>query len=49
MGCADAGNQGGNEGYCVSVKLEAEKAKFPRFSNSKMYRDFQKVGFDMRG
>lgn len=42
MGGADAGDQSGNKGYCVSVKLAAEKAKLPRFSNSKMYRDFQK-------
>jgi len=49
MGGADAGDQGGNKGYCVSVKLAAEKAKLPLFSNSKMYLDFQEAGFDMRG
>ncbi len=43
------GAQGGNKGYCVSVKLAAEKAKLPGVSNSKMYRDFQKAGFDMWG
>jgi len=48
MGCADAGDQGGNKGYSVSVKLAAEKAKFSGFNNSKMYPDFQKAGFDMR-
>ncbi|GEM_PF-5599750 len=49
MGRADAGDQGGNKGYCVPVKLAAEKAKFPGFSNSKMYRDFQKAWLDMWG
>ena len=49
MGCAGAGDQGGNKGYCVPVKLAAEKTNFPRFNNSKMYPDFQKAGFDMRG
>jgi hypothetical protein len=49
MGCADAGDQGGNKGYCVSLKLEAEKAKLPGFNNSKMYPDFQKARFDVLG
>lgn len=48
LGRTDAGDQGGNKGYCVSLKLEAEKAKLPGFSNSKMYPDFQKAGFDVR-
>jgi len=49
MGRANAGDQGGNKGYCMPVKLAAEKAKLPLFSNSKMYWDFQEAGFDMRG
>lgn len=49
LGRTDAGDRGGNKGYCVSLKLEAEKAKLPGVSNSKMYRDFQKAGFDMWG
>lgn len=39
----------GNKEYCEAVKLAAQKAKFPAFSNLEVYRDFQKVGFDMRG
>lgn len=39
----------GDKGYCEAVKLAAQKAKFPAFSNPEVYRDFQKVGFDMRG
>lgn len=39
----------GNREYCEAVKLAAEKAEFPAFSNPKVYRDFQKVGFDMLG
>ena len=39
----------GNKEYCEAVKLAAQKAKFPAFSNPEVYRDFQKVGFDMRG
>lgn len=38
-----------NKEYCEAVKLAAQKAKFPAFSNPEVYRDFQKVGFDMRG
>ncbi len=49
MGRANAGDQGGNKGYCVPVKLVAEKTNLPGFNNSKMYPDFQKAGFDMRG
>lgn len=29
--------------------MAAQKAKFPAFSNPEVYRDFQKVGFDMWG
>ncbi len=39
----------GNKEYCEAVKLAAQKAKFPAFSNPEVYRDFQKVGFDMQG
>ena len=39
----------GNKAYCEAVKLAAQKAKFPAFRNPEVYRDFQKVGFDMRG
>jgi len=39
----------GNKEYCEAVKLAAQKAKFPAFNNPEVYRDFQKVGFDMRG
>lgn len=39
----------GNKAYCEAVKRAAQKAKFPAFSNPKVYRDFQKVGFDMEG
>ncbi|NYU11229.1 tolA family protein [Enterobacteriaceae bacterium CCUG 67584] len=39
----------GNKEYCQAVKLAAQKAKFPAFTNPDVYRDFQKVGFDMRG
>lgn len=39
----------GNKAYCEAVKLAAQKATFPAFTNPEVYRDFQKVGFDMRG
>ncbi len=39
----------GNKEYCEAVKLAAQKAKFPTFTNAEVYRDFQKVGFDMEG
>lgn len=39
----------GNKEYCEAVKLAAQQAKFPAFRNPEVYRDFQKVGFDMRG
>jgi len=39
----------GNKEYCEAVKLAAQKAKFPAFSNPEVYRDFQKAGFDMQG
>ncbi len=39
----------GNKEYCEAVKLAAQQAKFPAFGNSEVYRDFEKVGFDMRG
>lgn len=39
----------GNKAYCEAVKLAAQKAKFPAFSNPEVYRDFQKAGFDMQG
>ena len=39
----------GNKEYCEAVKLAAQKAKFPVFTNPEVYRDFQKSGFDMRG
>ena len=38
----------GNKAYCEAVKLAAQKAKFPAFSNPEVYRDFQRSGFDMR-
>lgn len=39
----------GNKEYCEAVKLAAQKAKFPAFSNPEVYRDFQKSRFDMKG
>lgn len=39
----------GDKEYCEAVKLAAQKATFPAFSNPEVYRDFEKVGFDMRG
>ncbi|WP_285128525.1 cell envelope integrity TolA C-terminal domain-containing protein [Leclercia adecarboxylata] len=39
----------GNKEYCEAVKLAAQQAKFPAFTNREVFRDFQKVGFDMRG
>ncbi len=39
----------GDKGYCEAVKLAAQKAKYPAFTNPEVYRDFQKVGFDMQG
>jgi colicin import membrane protein len=39
----------GNKGYCEAVNLAAQKTKFPAFSNSDVYRDFQQPEFDMRG
>ena len=39
----------GDKWYCEAVKLAAQKAKFPAFSNPEVYRDFQKAGFDMQG
>ena len=39
----------GNKEYCEAVKLAAQQAKFPAFNNPEVFRDFQKVGFDMRG
>jgi len=39
----------GNKGFCEAVKLAAQKAKFPAFTNPDVYRDFQKSGFNMRG
>ncbi len=39
----------GNKEYCEAVKLAAQKAKFSAFTNPEVFRDFQKVGFDMRG
>ena len=39
----------GNKEYCEAVTLAAQKAKFPAFRDPEVYRDFQKVGFDMRG
>jgi len=44
MGSADAGDQGGNKGYCVPVKLAAEKTNFPGFSNSKSSGIFKRLG-----
>lgn len=34
----------GNNEYCEAVKLAAQKAKFPRFGNLEVYRDFQSLG-----
>lgn len=39
----------GNKAYCEAVKLAAQKAKFPAFTNLELYRDFQKSVFDMHG
>lgn len=39
----------GDKAYCGAVKAATQKAEFPAFSNPDVYRDFQKVGFDMRG
>jgi len=39
----------GDKEYCEALKVAAQKATFPAFSNPEVYRDFQKVGFDMRG
>ncbi len=39
----------GDKGYCEVVRIAAQKAKFPAFKNLEVYRDFQKVGLDMRG
>lgn len=39
----------GNKEYCEAVKLAAQKAKFPAFTNPEVYRDFQRSGFDMQG
>ncbi|WNY88248.1 cell envelope integrity TolA C-terminal domain-containing protein [Leclercia adecarboxylata] len=39
----------GDKEYCGALKVAAQKATFPAFSNPEVYRDFQKVGFDMRG
>lgn len=39
----------GNEEYYETVKVAAQKAKFPAFTNPEGYRDFQQVGFDKRG
>lgn len=39
----------GDKGYCEAVKLAAQKAKFPAFTNPEVHRDFQKSGFNMRG
>jgi len=39
----------GNKEYCEAVKLGAQKAKFPAFTNPEVYRDFEKSTFDMRG
>lgn len=39
----------GNKEYCEAVELAVQQAKFPAFKNPEVYRDFQKVGFDMRG
>ncbi len=39
----------GNKEYCEAVKLAAQKAKFPAFTNPEVYRDFEKSRFDMRG
>jgi membrane protein involved in colicin uptake len=38
-----------NKDYCEVIRATAQKAKFPGFNNPKVYRDFQKAGFDMRG
>ncbi|MEB6380393.1 tolA family protein [Leclercia adecarboxylata] len=39
----------GDKEYCGAVKVAAQKATFPAFTNPEVYRDFQKIGFDMRG
>jgi len=39
----------GNKAYCEAVKLAAQKAKFPAFSNPEVYWDFQMSRFDMEG
>ncbi len=39
----------GNKEYCEAVKMAAQKAEFPAFRNPEVYRDSQKIGFDMRG
>ncbi len=39
----------GNKEYCEAVKVAAQKAKFPAFSNPEVYRDFEKSRFDMEG
>lgn len=39
----------GDKGYCEAVKLAAQEAKFPAFSNPKVYRDFLMSRFDMQG
>jgi len=39
----------GNKAYCEAVKSAAQNARFPAFTNTEVYRDFQKSGFDMRG
>lgn len=39
----------GNKAYCEAIKSAAYKAKFPAFNNPKVYRDFQKSGFNMDG
>ncbi len=39
----------GNKEYCEAVKLAAQKAKFPAFTNPEVYRDFEKSRFDMWG
>lgn len=39
----------GDKEYCEAVRTAAQKAKFPAFGNPQVFRDFQQVGFDMRG
>lgn len=39
----------GDKRYCEAVRIAAQKAKFPAFTNPEVYRDFQESGFDMRG